>query len=415
MSPSPTTTALDPAGMDAPDNASASSGFVGTNKPLLICLPSMTSEAAGAVLGEIANTFHGEAVLVATPDQDTEQPASAGLPQLVPYTQPRGEGAWVLNALDYVSAANLAEERGASGVLLLGTDAISLAPQAFRAMQAGLAGGADLALPRFHTAPDDGLVNSALLYPLTRALFGADIRFPLPLDVGLSPRMLTRLAGNAQRLGAQGEGSLLWPVAEASIAGFAVRQVDGGARVLPQPQEGDLHQLFPIVTGSLFADVEAKASYWQRARAIPVRPASLNRRTSLPSAETAEEVRPLIDGYRNAFDNLREIWSLVLPPQSLLSLKKLSASSTENFVYPPSLWARTVYDFALAFRMRTLNRGHLLGALTPLYLAWVASFLQSSAGEVSAGLELLETTATAFEIEKPYLVSRWRWPDRFNP
>ena len=74
-----------------------------------------------------------------------------------------------------------------------------------------------------------------------------------------------------------------------------------------------------------------------------------------------------------------------------------------------------MYDFALAYHLRTLNRGHLLGALTPLYLAWVGSFLRHSAGDMHAGADMLEATAAAFELEKPYLVSRWRWPDRFNP
>ena len=40
---------------------------------------------------------------------------------------------------------------------------------------------------------------------------------------------------------------------------------------------------------------------------------------------------------------------------------------------PESLCARIVFDFLLAHRLRTINRGHLLGALIPLYLAWVAS------------------------------------------
>ena len=127
-------------------------------------------------------------------------------------------------------------------------------------------------------------------------------------------------------------------------------------------------------------------------------------------AESAEEIRSLVEGFRLAFANLREIWSLVLPPQTLLALKKLSSSAPESFSFPPSLWARVVYDFALAFHMRTLNRGHLLGALTPLYLAWVASRLREGHGNA-----LLEGTAAAFDQEKPYLVSRWRWPDRFNP
>ena len=386
-----------------------------TGKPLLICLPSMTSDAANAIFSELATFFSNDLIVVASPDQDAERPAGDGMPHLVPYTQPRGNGEWILNTEDYVAAARLAEERDASGVLLLGTDIASLDPQALRAMQAGLAAGADLALPRYHTAPDDGLVNSALLYPLTRALFGADIRFPLPLDAGLSPRMLKRLGDGASRLGTQAENALLWPVADASIAGFSVRQVEGGARALPQPQEADLNQLFPAVTASLFADIEAKASYWQRARALPaMRPGSA-RSTAPAVQEASDEVRSLVDGYRIAFNNLREIWSLVLPPQSLLALKKLSISPPEAFIYPPSLWARTVYDFALAFHMRTLNRGHLLGALTPLYLAWVASFLLSSEGHEGAAAEVLQLTASAFEQEKPYLVSRWRWPDRFNP
>lgn len=386
------------------------------DKPLLICLPSLTSDTTSAVIGELRSVFSVDAIVVAMPDQEEEQAATETLPHLVPYTQPRGNGAWVLNAEDYLAAATLAEQRGAQSVLLLGTDVGSLDPLALRTIHAALAEGADLALPRYRTAPDDGLVNSALLYPMTRALFATDIRFPLPLDAGLSLRMLTRLANGVERLGGMPESGLQWPVAEASIAGYSVREVEGGERTLPQPQEGDLNELFPAVTSSLFADVEAKATYWQRARALPARRPSVVSpgKSLLPGAPT-DEVRALIDGYQIAFNNLREIWSLVLPPQSLLALKKLSASTLENFIYPPNLWARTVYDFALAYHLRTLNRGHLLGSFTPLYLAWVASFLRGSAGDPHVGTELLEATAYAFEQEKPYLVSRWRWPDRFNP
>jgi glucosylglycerate synthase len=81
---------------------------------------------------------------------------------------------------------------------------------------------------------------------------------------------------------------------------------------------------------------------------------------------------------------------------------------------PDSLWARIVYDFLVAYRLRTINRGHLLGALTPLYLAWVASHLVQTA-EHRDYERHIEAVASAFEADKPYLVSRWRWPDRFNP
>ena len=122
----------------------------------------------------------------------------------------------------------------------------------------------------------------------------------------------------------------------------------------------------------------------------------------------------MLEGFRLAYGNLVEIWSLVLPPQSLLGLKRLSITPPESFSMPDALWARIVYDFMLAYRLRTINRGHLLGAMTPIYLAWVASYiLRSNAGADPE--DLVEAVAAAFTAEKPYLVSRWRWPDRFNP
>ena len=38
------------------------------------------------------------------------------------------------------------------------------------------------------------------------------------------------------------------------------------------------------------------------------------------------------------------------------------------FALPDSLWARVVYDAAVAYRNRVLPRDHVLKAFTPLYL-----------------------------------------------
>ncbi len=379
---------------------------------LAICLPSMPSDVLSGMIARLGEIFPSEPLLIASPDQAEEQAIGNGAVHLVPYPVHRAESAWVLNAADYLAAARLAEGRGLAGVLLLGHDSTTLDSRAVVDLREALASGVDLVVPRYQVGPQEGLVNSALVYPLTRALFGVDVRFPLPLDAALSTRMLSRLASVASRSGAPAEDGLVWPVAEASIAGFSVRQIEDVERSIPRPQETDLNVLFPSVTSSLFADIEGKATYWQRARTQSVgrATASMHAGSGMPDMD---EVRSLVDNFRLAFSNLREIWALVLPPQTLLSLKKLSLLSAETFAFPPNLWARVVYDFAMAFHLRTLNRGHLLGAMTPLYLAWVASLLREtgSPGETS----LLERTVTAFEQEKPYLVSRWRWPDRFNP
>ena len=94
----------------------------------------------------------------------------------------------------------------------------------------------------------------------------------------------------------------------------------------------------------------------------------------------------------------------------------MSRQSEREFHYPGELWARTVYDFAVAHRLRPIGRDHLLRALTPLYQAWIASFIAGVA-EMSAGQaeEQIEKLCEAYESQKSYLISRWRWPDRFMP
>jgi hypothetical protein len=180
------------------------------------------------------------------------------------------------------------------------------------------------------------------------------------------------------------------------------------------PETTDFNMLFTEVASSLFGDIEAKASFWQRTRSL-AKTARIE--TPAPNGNTEDlddELPSMVDAFRLAHNNLHEIWSLVLPPQSLLALKKLSLTEAAAFSMATTLWARIVYDFALAFHLRTLNRGHLLGALTPLYMAWAASTLRF-VDDPAASATHLEETAIAFEREKSYLVSRWRWPDRFNP
>jgi hypothetical protein len=175
----------------------------------------------------------------------------------------------------------------------------------------------------------------------------------------------------------------------------------------------DLNTILPFVTGPLFSDIEVKAAFWQRFRSLPApfQPQSLG---DAHGADAAMEIAPMLQAFRLAYSNLQEIWSLVLPPNSLLGLKRLSVTDAASFRLADNLWARIVYDFLLAYRLRTINRGHLLGALIPLYLAWVASHINITTSGTGPERHI-EAVANAFESEKTYMVSRWRWPDRFNP
>lgn len=382
---------------------------------LAICLPGFSAEALPAALNAISTAFPGESVLIsasAVPDDPSAWPSL----ELIPST-PRSDLVWVLTAADYAAAAHIAADRKTRAVILLGDPEAPVDPPMLRRLSEGIRStGVDLVLPHFSVGPTNALVNSALLYPLSRALFGADIRFPLPVDAALSERFAQRLLPATQRLVSLNQGStLLWPVAEAAIAGLSVREVLAGDVLPPTPPDQDFNTLFTSVAGSLFADIDAKATFWQRARNLPLRPPAQPAPPPLEALDVSPEIQSMIESFHLAQNNLQEIWSLVLPPQSRLALKKLSQLSPEAFTMEPDLWARIVYDFALAFHLRTLNRNHILGAMTPLYLAWAASYLRLVADHPDRAAHAIEHNAAAFESEKSYIVSRWRWPDRFNP
>ena len=394
---------------------------------LLIGLGSMPYDNQTQLLSNLEAAFPNVSLTVGSPDVSgtTAYPPAAASPdapethrssvRLVGYTPavPPVDD-WTLTAPDFVNAHELARQFDARAILVLGPDAHTLTPPSLARLAAPLLdSNADLSVAHYTLPPRTGLVNSSILYPLSRALFGSRVRFPLAVDLCLSPRMLERLAGKAQRFTAANQmDALLWPVAEAAVAGFPVVETTSIERVLPQPVTPDLNTLLAKIINSLFSEIDGKAAFWQRSRPGQ-NPRVLPEMTETDCGSLAE-MQPMIDAFRLAYGNLHEIWSLVLPPQSLLGLKRLAAMPAETFSMSDALWARIVYDFLLAHRLRTINRGHLLGALTPLYLAWVASHIRTTIDGCDPERHI-EDVASAFIADKPYLVSRWRWPDRFNP
>jgi glucosylglycerate synthase len=394
-------------------NTSSTASATATSK-LLVVLTPLPPEALEATLGRLSLAFIGNNITVSTPDLGAEAAKNLGqdfanLEIVSDAVAAPSSGSWVLTAADFLNLHKTSQEHGAC--LLLGPEAQTLRVEAMRALASAISNGGDLAVPRYATGPREGLVNSALLYPVSRAIFGGQPRFPLALDLGLSRRMVDKLATVAQRFTAANQNdALIWPVAEACASGYSVVEVEAGARSLPQPAGGDLNAVLAQVGASLFAMIETNAAFWQRSRVGGGRQVA----KSPVGPDDMPEVEPMIDAFRVAYRNLQEIWSLVLPPNSLLALKRLSQAPADAFRMGDSLWARIVYDFILAYRLRTINRGHLLGALTPLYLAWVASHFLLARTGVDPEVHI-EEMARIFESDKAYLVSRWRWPDRFNP
>ncbi len=301
---------------------------------------------------------------------------------------------------------------GAKAYALLGEMPEGILPETISALlHPVLEGQFDLVLPSYARHTFDGLINRGVVYPLTRALFGKRANGQLGIDFGFSTRMMSGLLDHEN---GRGQGSPIWLLTEAVERNFQVCEAHVGTFLPPVEAADDLSAALARVLGSLFEDMDRHASMWQRVRGSqPVR--TFGDAAVQADEPRAIDVRSMVESFQLGFRNLQEVWARVLPPASLIELGRLTRTPLDRFRLPDALWARIVFDFALGHRLRVISRDHLLRAMTPLYLAWVASFVieVGQAGRVAAQ-DRLERLCLSYETEKPYLLARWRWPDRFS-
>jgi glucosylglycerate synthase len=280
-----------------------------------------------------------------------------------------------------------------------------------------LESGVDFIAPCYSRRKFDGLLNNSIIYPLMRSLYGRQIQNPMGPDLGVSRRLSQQLLAAGQNGKPSGDGMrLLASIAPQALCGeFQVCQAHLGARIYPAMDWLNVSSLLAEILGPVFLTMERNAACWQKTRnSAPVK--SLNQPLLVPQTAGTVDMGKMVSSFQQGIRDLQEIWGLVLPPTTLLEIRKLSRAASDQFHFPDELWARIVYDFALAHRLRTINRDHLLRSLTPFYLGWVASYAGELENADAAAVERrIERLALAYEAEKPYLVSRWRWPDRFNP
>jgi hypothetical protein len=270
----------------------------------------------------------------------------------------------------------------------------------------------DWVVPRYVEARLGTLVNSSILRPVIRALYGKRIHFPMALDLCFSAKFVSRLLQTDPRT--RISRSQQWIATEAICNGFSICEVNLLKEPPRLPESADLSSVLAAVLSRMFLDLERNMQFWQRSNTSQSVPAF--GRPEIKEEEGEVDVQRLIETFKLAYRNLADIWRIALTPATLIELKKLTIQTPANFHMADDLWVRVVYDFALAHRQRAINVEHLLRAMTPLYLAWVASYALETKETTGNGFEdKLEGLGLAYEKQRPYLLSRWRWPDRFNP
>jgi hypothetical protein len=249
-----------------------------------------------------------------------------------------------------------------------------------------------------------------------RALYGLRLRQPAAGEFACSPRLVQYYLDQDLWEGEGAEAGIdIWLTSAAACGGFRVCEAALGVRrSAPSEAAPDLSTTIAQVVGSLFADLERYVDVWQRVRGSKLVPLAGDPGATEPEQPLVSLDR-MIDSFRLGYRELREVWTWVLPPKSIVALRKVAEAPPDRFRLDDDLWARIVYDFAIGYRLHVLPHDHLLRSFTPLYTGWIASFISQVCNQPHEAVEgQLDQVCTAFEAEKPYLISRWRWPERLR-
>ena len=276
----------------------------------------------------------------------------------------------------------------------------------------------DFVLSYYYRSSHEGALTKGLVYPLVRALYGVRLRQPAAAEFACSLRLLQRVIDEELWDGDGAQfGIDLWLTTCAASGDFRLGEAALGVRAHAARGEvaADLETTFAQVVGALFADMEHRAQRWQRIRgSVPI-PRFGQVPTTVPASGSSVDAARLIESYCLGYQELRDIWTWVLPTKTIVDLRRLVDSTPAAFLFPDDVWARIVYDFAVAYRLRVLARDHLLRSLVPLYRGWLASFILQVGEHSPAQVDdRVERLAEAFEEQKPYLIAKWRWPERLR-
>jgi len=228
----------------------------------------------------------------------------------------------------------------------------------------------DLVAPVYLRGRFEALLQSGVVAPAVRALYGKRIRFPIGSDFGISSRLVERQL----RMPVEGRGGTpLWLASEGGMRGFfRSARPSSVFRSSPKGHAGGKRGRGSGARSAVSGHRPERHVLAEGAR-LAVGPHVRTGGTAADEPGTVDVSR-IIETFQLGYRNLRDVWSAVLPPATLLELKRLTGLTPTSFRLPDDLWARIVYDFALAHRLRIMNRDHLLRAMTPVYLAWVASY-----------------------------------------
>jgi len=266
--------------------------------------------------------------------------------------------------------------------------------------------------PLYTRHKHDGTITNNITYPMTRMLYGLDVRQPIGGDFGFSGDLAHWwLKQDVWHTDVARYGIDIWMTTTAIAEGFKVGQTGLGLKIHDaKDPAASLGPMFSQVVGALFSLMKRYADRWLAIQSV--QPVPLVGAPHVPQAEPENVpvqvpamIARLRDGLRDHSDVLRQ----VLAAEHFAALVDIAARDEVAFRFPAETWVRVVFDFAVAYNHQTSTAEQIMAVMAPLYYGRTAGLIKEASKMSSAEFEqqIVQAQATVFERLKPELERRW--------
>ncbi|HIC91759.1 MAG TPA: glycosyl transferase [Syntrophaceae bacterium] len=303
-------------------------------------------------------------------------------------------------------------ELKAEAIIVVDADLKSITPQWIQRLGEPLLRDFDYVIPLYVRHKYDGTITNNIAYPLTRALYGRRVRQPIGGEFGFSGKLSeTFLKDGFWDESVSHFGIDIWMTTIAINKAASICQSFMDRPKIHRTKDPGLQlgPMFREVTGTIFSLMITFADIWKEVRwskPTAIFGFGLGEVERPPSVTIDEE--NLFKKFMKGFNSCKETWPTIIDENNYGKLLEIRDIDYNHFDFPTHLWARILFDFAIAFKNRPSDRTLILDALIPLYLAKTLCFVKKSRRmSIRQVEEFIENECMVFEETKPYLLQRW--------
>jgi glycosyltransferase involved in cell wall biosynthesis len=301
----------------------------------------------------------------------------------------------------------------AKAVVVVDADLKSITPEWIKHLAEPLFNGFSFVAPLYIRHKYDGTITNGIAYPLTRCLYGRRVRQPIGGDFGFTGKLASEyLKVEAWDESVANFGIDIWLTTMAISQRVHISQAFMGRPKIHRTKDpgSDLGPMFRQVVGTIFSLMIHLEPLWSKvkySRPTAIYGFGLGEVEMPPKVEV--NTMNLLEKFHERGGRYQETWKAILTEDVYKKVMEIMGMKETEFDFPTDLWARVLFDMAVAFKVQALDRGTIMDSLIPLYFGKTLSFVRKTRRlSIKQAEEAIEEDCLTFEMAKPYLLHRWQ-------